>query len=192
MVIVDSLTPDPFVARLALNGYAELTPTLQMVLDGPLAARPARATQSLEFRAVTTDDDWQSLYPLVRANHIEGSSSHHLELDAEVTGSTVAVYRSKTSVSRFFLVRCDEVVCAYGSAVVAPYGMGIVENLFTLQEYRRRGIANAIISHAVDYARERGMGPMLIGPHVTETPKTFYAALGFVPQCVTRQYFREV
>lgn len=191
MVMVDSLTPDPFVARLALDGYSELTPTLQMVLAGKLSL-PAKPTagDAAEIRPVTTDADWESLYPLVRANHIEGSSSHHLDLDDEITRGIVAGYRAKSAVSQFFLARCDGTVCAYGSAILGPHGMGIVEDLFTLQSQRRRGLATRLIVHAVSYARERGMGPMLIGPHVTEAPKALYAALGFVPQCVTRQYIR--
>ena len=197
MFIVDPFTPDPFIARLVLEGFTELTPTLQMVLEGPLAAsggRPARSSSGstqVELEPVISDADWQALYPLARANHIEGSSSHHLQLEEETTRHLILGYRAKSAISQFFLARWDGVACAYGSAVIGPHGMGIIEDLFTLQAYRLRGIAAAIIAHAVEYARNRGMGPILIGPHVTETPKSFYAALGFVPQCVTRQYFRD-
>jgi GNAT superfamily N-acetyltransferase len=197
MFIIDPLTPDAFVARLALDGYTELTPTLQMVLDGSLVTSGSRgpgaggSRADIKLSPVETDADWDDLYLMARANHIEGSSSHHLELDDDVTRRMVAGYRAKATVAQFFLARIEGVACAYGSAVIGPHGMGIVEDLFTLQAYRLRGIATEIIIHAVGYARARGMGPMLIGPHVSESPKTFYAALGFVPQCITRQYFRE-
>ena len=197
MAIVDSLTPDPFIASLVLAGFSELTPTLQMVLDGAL--EPAHAPKSsalgasrdIALQPVVTDADWHTLYPLVRANHLEGNSSHHLNLEEEITRRMLAGYRAKAAVCQFFLARLEGVPCAYGSAILGPHGMGVVEDLFTLQTHRRRGLATAVIAHAVAYARSRGMGPMLIGPHVTEKPKALYAALGFVPQCVTRQYLRE-
>ena len=34
-------------------------------------------------------------------------------------------------------------------------------------------------------------GPILIGAHAGEAPKRLYAALGFVPLCMTREYFAE-
>ena len=198
MAIVDSLTPDPFIARLVLDGFTELTPTLQMVLDGPLSLGDARRERAevpesnqIELRPVVSDDDWETLYRLARANHLEGSSSHHRHFEDEITRLMIAGYRAKAAVSTFFLARCDGVACAYGSAIVGPHGMGIVEDLFTHQAYRHRGIATRIIARAVEHARGSGMGPMLIGPHATEPPKALYAALGFRPHCVTRQYLLE-
>lgn len=192
MVIVDPLTPAAFVARLALDDYVELTPTLQMVLEGPLqtpspGARSQTAIQA-EIRPVVSDADWDTLAPLVRSNHLEGHSSHHLELDEEVTRHMVAGYRAKSDVAQFFLAYCEGAAAAYGSAIIGPHGIGIVEDLFTAPTHRSRGLATQLIAHAVGYARERSIGPILIGPHVTEPPKGLYAALGFVPQCVTRQY----
>jgi len=35
------------------------------------------------------------------------------------------------------------------------------------------------------------MGPMLIGAVGNELPKALYGSLGFVPQCLTRQYLRQ-
>jgi GNAT superfamily N-acetyltransferase len=191
MAIVDSFTPDPFIARLSLHGFTELTPTLQMVLDGPLVRRDARASIPLELHPVVRDEHWQTLYGLARANHLEGSSSHHRQFDEEVTRRMVAQYQAKASVSTFFLALCDGAACGYGSAVVGPLGIGVVEDLFTAPAYRRRGVATAIIARAVEHARGAGMGPMLIGPHATEPPKALYAALGFVPQGLTRQYLLE-
>lgn len=186
-VLVDPLTPEAFVARLALDDFKELSPTLQMVLDGPFAARGA----DVEFRAVVTDDDWRVLYELVRLDQLEGKATRGMTLDDAITRGLVAGYRSKAAVSQFFLATMDGVTCAYGSSVVGPYAMGIVEDLFTLPAYRRRGIATAMIRHAVVHARERGMGPMLIGGLADEAPKKLYASLGFEPACLTRYYLLE-
>ena len=187
-VIVDPLTPEPFIARLALGDYRELSPTIQMVLQGAFTARGAH----VEIRDVISDDDWDVLYGLVRLDHEEGKRTYRLTLDEEITRSMVAGYRAKSAMSQFFLAEIDGVACAYGSAVTGPHAMGIVEDLFTLPAYRHRGIATALIRHAVTYARDRGMGPMLVGALAGETAKAMYARLGFVPQCLTRQYLLEL
>jgi GNAT superfamily N-acetyltransferase len=186
-VIADPLTPEAFVARLALDDFKELPPTIHMVLEGPLAARGA----DIELRAVATDDDWRVLYELVRLDLLEGKAARGMTIEDDIARGIVAGYRSKAAVSQFFVAAIDGVICAYGSTVVGPYSMGIVEALFTLPAYRRRGIATAMIRHAVAHARECGMGPMLIGALADEAPKRLYASLGFEPRCLTRQYLRE-
>jgi GNAT superfamily N-acetyltransferase len=183
MFIVDALTPAAFVARLALDGYTELSPTLHMVLEGEL-----RAPRSpIELRSVERDEDWEAFYELLRANHLE-KLVHGLKLDEAITRGIVAAHRTKVGAVRFFLALVDGRPRAYGSSIVTPHGMGIVEDLFTLPGYRKRGLATALIAHAIAYARARGMGPMLIGPFADEAPKALYAALGFAPRCLTRQY----
>jgi GNAT superfamily N-acetyltransferase len=113
-------------------------------------------------------------------------------LDEDITRGIVADYRAKSEVVQFFLAHVEGVACAYGSAVVSPFGMGIVEDLYTLPLYRKRGIASALVAHIVDYARARGVGPMLIGAVADAAPRRLYASMGFVPQCVTRQYLKEI
>jgi GNAT superfamily N-acetyltransferase len=186
MFIVDPVTPPAFAARLALASYKELSPTLHMVLNGSVGASGA----IVDLRPVASDEDWTALARLVRANHQE-APVHGLVLDEAITHGIVATYRAKSSLAPFFLARVDGVDCAYGSAVVGPFGMGIVEDLFTLPAYRKRGLATAIVAHVVAHARALGMGPMLIGAVGDKLPKALYASLGFVPQCLTRQYLRD-
>jgi GNAT superfamily N-acetyltransferase len=105
-------------------------------------------------------------------------------------------YRAKAPACQFYLARIDGDDCAYGAAVRCSAGLqtrpiGMVEDLFTLPTRRRRGIASAIIARAVTDLRRRGAGPILIGAHAGEPPKRLYAALGFVPVCVTREYFAD-
>jgi GNAT superfamily N-acetyltransferase len=149
-----------------------------------------RPGATVDLRPVASDEDWTVLATLVRANHQE-APVHGLALDEAITHGIVAGYRAKSSLAQFFLARVDGVDCAYGSAVVGPFGMGIVEDLFTLPAYRKRGLATAIVAHVVAHARARGMGPMLIGAVGDELPKALYASLGFVPQCLTRQYLHD-
>lgn len=183
MFIVDPFTPPQFIARLTLEGYTELTPTLHMVLDRELRV----PGPPVDLRAVERDEDWEAFYRLLRANHLE-KPVHGLQLAEEITRGVVAAHRAKAGAMQFFLAVVDGEPRAYGSAIIGPYGMGIVEDLFTLPTYRRRGLATALIAHAIAYARTRGMGPMLIGAFADEGAKTLYAKLGFEPQCVTRQY----
>jgi len=185
---VDPLTPAAFVARLALDDYRELTPTIQLVLEGPLRAHP----RDLDLRPVATEDDWQCLYTLVRHNHTEGESAHSGAMPVEVTRGMVASYRQKAPAYQFFLARQDGVDCAYGAGVLCANGLGMVEDLFTLPAFRKRGIATTIIARVITHVRQQGADQILIGAHATEPPKRLYAALGFVPVCVTREYIKHI
>src|SRR5262249_39956282 len=186
--IVDPLTPAAFVARLALDDYRELTPTIQLVLEGPLRTHP----RDLDLRPVNTEANWQCHYTLLRHDHTEGARTHGGTIPVEVTQGMVAGYRQKAPAYQFFLAREDGVDCAYGAGVFCDNGIGIVEDLFTLPAFRRRGIATAIIARAIAHVRQQGAEQILIGAHATEPPKRLYAALGFAPVCVTREYIKHI
>ncbi|HJY81446.1 MAG TPA: GNAT family N-acetyltransferase [Candidatus Binatia bacterium] len=186
LFVVDPLTPPAFVARLVLDDYQELTPTIQLVLEDSLQANP----RDVDLRPVTTDADWQSLYTLVRQDHIEGARTQGMAIPAEVTQGIVTSYRKKWPAYQFFLAREDGVDCAYGAGVLCANGMGMVEDLFTLPNFRKGGIATAIIARAVSHVRDQGADQILIGALATEPPKRLYAALGFSPVCVTREYIK--
>lgn len=184
LFVVDPLTPPAFAARLALADVRERTPTIQLVLRGELR----RAPRPLEARPVTREADWQAVARLLAADHAEGARSAG-PMAAEVTTGLLAGYRRKAPAYQFYLARSDGEDCAYGAAVhCAAAGLGMVEDLFTLPAYRRRGIASALIARAVGDLRRAGVGPVLIGAHATEPPKRLYAALGFDPVCLTREY----
>ena len=152
-----------------------------------------RATpRDLDFRPVTTDADWHSLYTLVRHDHAEGGRTEGRIIPAEVTQGVVASYRKKWPAYQFFLAREEGVDCAYGAGVLCANGMGMVEDLFTLPDFRKRGIATAIIARAISHVRGQGAEQILIGALATEPPKRLYAALGFSPVCVTREYIKHI
>ncbi len=52
------------------------------------------------------------------------------------------------------------------------------------------GPGGGALAHAVDDARSRGAGPVVIGAEVNDTPKEMYAALGFQPVCITRGWLK--
>jgi GNAT superfamily N-acetyltransferase len=183
---VDPRTPPAFEAALVLAGY-ECDTELQSVLEGELAVTP----RTVDIRTVETDDDWSSLLRLTRADHEEEARKEAREpWPHALTEALVAAKRVKPGL-RWFLARVEGVDCAFFSSWPGTNGVGKVEDLFTDPGFRHRGVATALIAHAVHDARERGAGPVLIGAVAADTPKAMYAALGFRPCCVYRSYTRK-
>lgn len=184
-VATNCYTPPQFLAHLAMKDYRELTPTVQMVLAGSMA--PITAPQ-LNLRTVESDQDWQAIARLVRADHQEGARSHHVALSDEVSMGIVEGFRKKSGPCTLYLASIDGEECAYGMAVRCPNGLGMVEDLYTLPAYRGRGIASGVIRHCVDVLRKDGHQTVFLGAHVTERPKHLYHKLGFKPLMLTREY----
>ena len=149
----DCFTSPRFLAHLALRDYRELTPTLQMILTGDLA--PVEAPP-LVLREVNSEADWDSVTRLVRTDHEEGARTHNVSLSEEVSRGIVAGFRKKSGPSTLYLASLDGTDCAYGTAVQCPNGLGLVEDLFTLPDYRGRGVASAMIRHCVETLRRAG------------------------------------
>ncbi|MFI5315176.1 MAG: GNAT family N-acetyltransferase [Myxococcota bacterium] len=182
----DPQMPQPFEARLNLEGY-QSREELILVLEGPLRARPPR----VELRPVASDADWRTIFELCRLDHAEEvEKGFHGAWGSEVTEQLVAAKRAKAADVQFHLARVDGVDCAFFSAWPGENGVGQVEDLFTRADFRGRGIATALIAACVDDARARGAGPILIGARSNDTPKHMYAALGFRPLCIQRNYLK--
>jgi len=182
----DPLTPPAFEARLVAEGYT-VSSELQMLLEGELRTRPREA----QIRPVETDEDWSTLERLTRLDHEEMCRRRKVPLYAErVTREMVTARRAKAPTLRFWLAREDATDCAFLSSWPGIDGVGQVENLFTHPEFRGRGIATALIACCVEDARERGAGPILIGAEPEDTPKAMYAALGFRPTLMVREYLK--
>jgi GNAT superfamily N-acetyltransferase len=183
---VDPFTPAAFEARLLLDGYAGET-EVQLLLTGDLRAEPP----PVAIRSVDGPADWASVARLTRRDHEEeAEKAGRPPYAPSVTTAMVATKRAKAPALRFFLASVDGQDCAFFSSWPGPEGnpVGKVEDLFTAPEHRRKGIATALIAHAVADARARGAGPVLIGADPTDTPKAIYAAMGFAPVCALRSY----
>ena len=183
---VDPFTPTGFEARLLLDGYVEET-EVQLLLTGDVRADPP----PVAIRPVEGPADWASLARVTRRDHEEeADKAGRPPWARSVTTAMVATKRAKAPALRFFLASVDGEDCAFFSSWPGPEGsdVGKVEDLFTLPERRRKGIATALIAHAVADARARGAGPVLIGADPTDTPKAMYAAMGFAPVCAIRSY----
>jgi GNAT superfamily N-acetyltransferase len=60
-------------------------------------------------------------------------------------------------------------------------GTALVDNVGTLRDHRRRGLARAVVAAAIDLAHAEGCDPILIPADVDDWPKELYARMGFVP-----------
>jgi len=148
-VVVDPFTPAAFSAYLALNEYHQHATTIQMVLNGKITRKSADA--DLEFYAVRSHADWNTLRELVLKDHAEGGRTQGSALSEAVTDGIIAGYRAKQGACQFFITTLNGAPCAYGSGINCPNGMGMIEDLFTLPQYRKRGIASAVIEHCAEY-----------------------------------------
>jgi ribosomal protein S18 acetylase RimI-like enzyme len=97
----------------------------------------------------------------------------------QLVGMRAALARAVAR-SRFFVGTADGV----DAAVTTLYSDGViaqVEDVATLRDYRRRGLARATVSAAIDAALEMGHELVFIVANDEDWPKDLYAKLGFRP-----------
>lgn len=185
--VLDADTPAELEARLVLDGY-DVEASLVMALEGGLrgVARPH------PIRAIATADDWDAYARLKRLDWAERAARLGLGPLPEVAEGLVATYRAKVPPLRYWLALADGVPRAFFSSWEGHAGVGQVEDLFVEAPWRHRGLATALVHHAVADARRAGAGPVVIVADSTDTPKTMYAAMGFRPVAVVRKYTRHL
>jgi GNAT superfamily N-acetyltransferase len=187
IVHTDGFTPDAFLARLALDDFEEKFVAIQMALHGDLA----QSGGPIDLRPVLTDADWGQLLELVLVDHAEGRRTGGMTLPPEFTEKMVASYRSKSADFHFHLAFAGADPVAYGACAIAPNGVGMIDDLFTLSSARRRGVATAMISAFTDRLRSGGCKTIFLGALPGETAKRLYARLGFHPVGLTRTWVWE-
>jgi GNAT superfamily N-acetyltransferase len=188
-VLWDPETPQPFEARLLLDGWRIQNDLVTLVLEGELHERG----QEVSLRAVESDADWQVIEALHWLDHQEEvTMGFHEAWERSVTEELVASKRRKSPAVRYFLAQADGIDCAFFSAWPGENGVGQIEDLFTRAEFRGRGIAKGLIAACIDDARARGASEVLVNARTSDTPKQMYAALGFRPLCVQRSYLKQV
>jgi GNAT superfamily N-acetyltransferase len=176
--------PPALESRLGLIGI-EQNRSLMMLLEGELQGRAA----AFDLRPVEDDDAWRHVPDLKRADwaeHPELSKDHSDRW--EIPDGLAATARLKCPPVRYTMAYVDGRPVGMFNSWVGVDGMGQVEDLFVLPEYRHRGIATALIHHAVAQARAAGAGPIVICANLADTPKTIYTAMGWRPLAVGRQY----
>ena len=184
---VDFTTPPAFEARLSLEGF-ERNETLLMLLEGELngTAKPC------EIRTVESEADWNAYTALHDIDWREYRERMPGGSGGFDEGTAAQMMRSRRSMSppvRHWLACVDGEPRAYLSSWGGVDGVGF-EDLFTHPDFRGRGLATALIHQCVSEARKEGAGPVVIGADPKDTPKQMYAALGFRPVAVKRDYLK--
>jgi GNAT superfamily N-acetyltransferase len=101
--------------------------------------------------------------------------------DEEVVGQLLAMRAALAAAmpaTRFFVGRFDGV----DAAVTTLYSDGVIaqiEDVATLRDYRRRGLARATVSAAIDAALEMDHDLVFIVADEDDWPKNLYGRLGF-------------
>jgi GNAT superfamily N-acetyltransferase len=187
-VFWDAAMPQPFEARLVVDGWQRYNDMVTLVLEGELRERGPQ----IQIRPVTSDADWKIIEDLHWLDHQEEvQMGFHAPWDRSITEAMVRTKRRKAPAVQYFLARVDDTDCAFFSAWPGDNGVGQVEDLFTRHDHRSRGIGTALMAACVDDARARGAGPIIICARTEDTPKQMYAGLGFRPLCVKHGYLKE-
>ncbi len=188
MVVGDRLLAPACEARLLVAGFELQVPEIALLLEGPLRGGSQRG---VELRPVQTESDWASLEALHLEDHREEArKGFHETWEPSLTHEIVSAKRAKAPRVQYFLARCEGVDCGFFSAWPGRNGIGKVEDLFTLPEFRGRGIGRALIVGCVEDARARGAGPVAITARSDDTPVRMYLDLGFQPVCLHRVYLQ--
>ena len=185
VVHIDPQTPENFVAHLALARI------LGEVHDNPDGApEPVLPEPTSNLHPVETDADWAALADLVVEDHREGLRTGGSSGLQELTEGIVAGYRARTPACQFYLLFKEGRPVAYGSYALGPSGAGIIEDLFTLPEARRRGKASGMIPAFAARLRHEGCSTIFLGALVGQRAAALYSKLGFVPAFLTRTWAR--
>jgi GNAT superfamily N-acetyltransferase len=185
---IDALTPPALEARLALEGGYRLDAVLWLLLGGELRASP----RPVEVREVVTAADWLAYRELDAMWWEESGLEYFGPYDPSLHDQLLLNKRLKEPQVRSWLACVEGVPRAFFSSWPGVDGLGMIEDLFCHPDYRRRGLATALIDHCVADARARGAGPILIGADPLDTPRQIYAALGFRPLFIGRGYLRRL
>lgn len=181
---LDFTAPPELEARLAHEDYRR-DDVLIMVLEGDLTGEP----RPHDIREIEDEAGWAAYGALSEIDWREDNQ----EADQDVDWNADVVLRArriKSPPMRYWLAYVDGEARSFASSWVLEDGMGQVEDLFTLPDFRHRGLATALIHRGVADCRERGAGPVVIASDPDDTPKNMYAALGFRPVAIKRSWWK--
>lgn len=184
----DDTTPPPFEARLARDpAFARRDVLVMLLADdlrGPLATCPVRA--------VADAAGWRALAWLEQASWAEATAGVEPPPSPALRAQVARARRAKVPPFRYFLAWLDGDPVGYFSAWEGIEGVGQVEDLFVLPAVRGRGIGSALLRRCVAECRAHGAGAVVLAADPEDRPRTIYAARGFRPIALRREYLRVV
>jgi ribosomal protein S18 acetylase RimI-like enzyme len=184
----DPFTPPTVEARLELEGF-DRSDALILLLEGP----PRRQAMRVDLRLVEDEVAWRAYAELKLMDWREYSRrSNEDQEDVAIPFGLASSSRLKCPPVQYVLAYADGRPVGHCNAWEGSDGIGQVEDLFVHPAYRRRGFATALLHECVTRARARGAGPVVIVVDPTNTAKDMYAALGWQPIALCRQYGRRL
>ncbi len=185
---VDRDTPTEFEAWLLMEGY-QRSDSLVMVLTDELLGTP----KPYKIRLVETDADWQSLFDLVVLADREFDPSARQtgnECPSDARDQHIAAMQAVSPSVHYWLAYAEGAPRAFFSSWTSNYGIAVLDDLYTHPDYRRRGLATALVHHCVADVRARGAGPVALETDPADTAKHMYAAMGFRPLSLSHEYLK--
>ena len=191
---LDFATCPEFEARLICDGYSP-SASLIMVLEENLVGEP----KPYEIRLVDDEAGWSTLADFKRhpVDWVPGDD----ETDQPADGGTgddegqdillsdpAYVIRCASPPARYWIAYVDGQAAAYCYSWSGIDSVGEIDDLVNRRDYRRRGIATALVHHCVADVRADGAAPVVVVTDANDTPKDMYVAMGFRPVAVKREY----
>lgn len=184
VINIDGLNDPGFEAAIALAGFRQGAPIIEMASDGAIAS--PHPLPPVTLAPVESAADWAQLAALIRIDHAEGRRTGTV---SDIVGEgLIAVMQRRAPPCAFSIIRLDGVAAGYGMIAGCPGGLGLIESLFTLPELRGRGVMSAFIVAAAARLRAQGSRGIFIDALAEETARHLYARLGFRPIAVTRRW----
>ncbi len=175
----DNRTPTEFEAYLAQEDF-ERYDALVMLLEGePLGSPPP-----FEVRQVKTLTEWEAFRQLKQLDTAEFTQ--------DVRDQIFLSERGKTPPARTWLGYIDGQPRGYLSSWEGRHGTGQVESLFVDPPHRHRGLASALLHHCIRDVRVHGARNVCLVALPNDTPKRMYAAMGFRPVALKREYRKAI
>ncbi len=184
---LDFATPPTFEARLAYDGY-QRNDALVMALEGELAGE----AKPHDIRLIEDEAAWDAYAALHDIDWREYTERLGRTGEEWVAEEMYRARRAKSPPVCYWLAWVNGEPRAYCASWGGIDGVGQVEDLFTHPDFRHRGLAATLIHHCVADCREHGAGPVVIVCDPADTPKEMYAAMGFQPVAIKRNYWKHV
>jgi GNAT superfamily N-acetyltransferase len=166
-------------ARLLQDGYGAAGVSVEIVMatSGEIGGRPA----DVEIVPVEDDWGWAALAGLMARDAGNNDSK----------GETFKLARRRGDAFTWYLALVGGRATGHFSERTRG-GVGYLEDLMVLPEYRMRGIATALVQRCAASARAKGAALVFLPADANDTPKDMYARMGFEPLYVFRNYFKRL